>query len=267
MKKFIVEHIKNGKVKKIIIAIAISLAASTGTYAQTSGDTLKMEQMQKMGMDSIPGKKQTAMDMNNPMNTMAHPFYTHMGMPQAVGRYGLRFAVTSTQIAGKSQADFDLQFETGLTKFAGLLIRLESEKTEIMFHFLAIKSKNGMNAFSPLIEFEIPTHEGINTQVGFSTTLSNAHIAFHQVIHYGVREKNFEGSVAIVYKISNRVFLITESLGEKKQNEPGIVTLLGGIKVRINNHLLLALGAEFPVTVNKDFSSRYIFQPDLQLKN
>lgn len=267
MANFIIKQIKNGKVKKIIVAIAIALAAGTGTNAQTSGDTLKMQSMQKMNMDTVPGKKKIVMDMNNPMNTMAHPFYTHMGMPQSVGRYGLRFAVTSTQIAGKSQADFDLQFETGLTKFAGLLIRLESEKAEIMFHFLAIKSKNGMNALSPLIEFEIPTHEGINTQVGFSTTLSNSHIAFHQVIHYGVREKNFEGSVAIVYKISNRVFLIAESLGEKKQNEPGIVTLLGGIKVRINNHLLLALGAEFTVTANKDFSSRYIFQPDLQLKH
>ena len=136
-----------------------------------------------------------------------------------------------------------------------------------MFHFAAIKSKNGMNGFSPLIEFEIPTHEGIYTQVGFSTTLSNSHIAFHQVIHYGLRENNFEGSVALVYKINKRIFLIVESLGEKKKDEQTIVTVLGGIKIRVNNHLFLAFGVQVPVIKNKDFSSLYIFQPDLELKN
>ena len=223
--------------------------------------------MQNMNRDTSATKNKAMKNMDNAMSSMAHPFFTHMGMPQSVGKYSLRFAVTSTQIERKSQADFDLQFETGLTKFAGLLVRLQSEKTEIMVHFLALKSKNGMNGFSPLIEFEIPTHEGIFTQVGFSTTLSNSHIAFHQVIHYGLREKNFEGSVALVYKVSKNVFLIAESLGEKKQDDQALVTVLGGIKIRVSNNLLIAFGIQLPVTKNKDYSSQYIFQPDLELRN
>ena len=225
------------------------------------------QQMPKMKNDSSSVKDTTMKSMDKPMSTMAHPFYTHMGIPQSVGNYSLRFAVTSTQIEGKSQADFDLQFETGLTKFAGLLVRLQSEKTEIMFHFLAIKSKNGMNGFSPLIEFEIPTHEGIYSQVGFSSTLSNSRIAFLQVLHYGLREKNFEGSVALVLKVSKNIFLIAESLGEIKQKHQGVATFLGGVKVRLYNNLLLAFGVQFPVTISKDFSSQYIFQPDLELRN
>ena len=34
MKKYIIKYIKNGRLKKIIIAIAISLEATSGTFAQ-----------------------------------------------------------------------------------------------------------------------------------------------------------------------------------------------------------------------------------------
>jgi hypothetical protein len=232
-----------------------------------NGFSAQCQQMPQMGSDSSKFKNNEKKGMDNMMNSMAHPFFTHMGMPQSVGRYSLRFASFLTQIDKKSYVDFDLQFETGLTKFAGLLIKMDDSKTEIMFHILALKSKNGMNAFSPLIEFEIPTHEGVYTQIGFSTTLSNSRIAFHQVIHYGLRENNFEGSVALVFKVSKRVFLISELLGEKKFDEETSLNLLGGLKVRLNDHLLLALGFQVPVTKKRDFSSQYIFQPDLQLKN
>ncbi len=262
MKKLIIQHIKNCKLKKTIIAIAIALAVSKGTYAQTG-----MPEMAKMNKDSIPDKKQAGMDMNNSMATMVHPFFTHMGMPHKTGTYNLRFAVFSTQIDKKSEADFALQFETGLTKFMGLHLVLQSDKTEIMFQFAGLKSKNGMNAFSPLIEFEIPTHEGIYTQIGFASTLSNTRVAFHQVLHYGLREKNFEGGTAVVYRLSNNIFLVTEVLGEKKQDEQAIVNLLAGFKIRVKSYLLLGLGIQFPITANRDFSSQFVFQPDLQLKN
>ena len=124
-----------------------------------------------------------------------------------------------------------------------------------------------MSGFSPLFEMEIPTHEGIYSQVGFSTTLANSHVAFHQVIHYGLREKNFEGSVALVLKVSKNIFLIAESLGEKKLNEQFIATMIGGVKFRLNNNLLLAFGVQLPITQNRDYSSQFILQPDLELRN
>ena len=82
-----------------------------------------------------------------------------------------------------------------------------------------------------------------------------------------MRENNFEGSVAFVLKVSKNIFLIAESLGEIKQDQQGVATFLGGVKVRLNNNLLLAFGVQFPVTINKEFSSQYILQPDLELRN
>ena len=204
---------------------------------------------------------------------MAHPIFTHMGIPEAVGMYSLCLSTTLTQMNGISIGDFGFHFETGLSKFIGFHLRndrvLTNEHTEIMFQFAAIRSKNGMNGFSPIIEFEIPTHKGvksIETLVGFSTTLSNSHIAFNQAFHYSPREDMVEGSAALVFKISKRIFLITEIQGEKMPEESAIMNLLFGVKVRVTNSLLLALGFQVPVSNNKDFSSQYIFQPDLEWK-
>ena len=235
------------------------------------------QQMPKMNNDSSMAKNQDMKKIDKPMGDMeeevAHPFFTHMGIPEAVGMYSLRLSTLLTQMDGKSTADFGIHFETGLSKFIGLHIRndrvLTNEHTEIMFQFAAIRSKNGMNGFSPIIEFEIPTHRGVKsfeTLVGFSTTLSNSHIAFNQVFHYSPREDMVEGSAALVYKISKRIFLVTEIQGEKMPDEQAIMNLLFGVKFRVTDNLLLALGFQVPVSNNKDFSSQYIFQPDIELK-
>ena len=225
------------------------------------------QQMQNMNNDSS-GREQSMTE-----EEVAHPFFTHMGMPEAVGMYSLRLTALSTQMDEKSKADFAFHFETGLSKFVGLHIRndrfLDNTHTEIMFQFAVIRSKNGMNGFSPIIEFEIPTHKGekrINSLVGFSTTLSNSHIAFNQVIHYNPREDMVDGSAALVYKVSKRIYLVAEVLGEKMPDEQAFINLLGGIKVRLNDNVLLALAYQAPVSKNKDFTSQYIFQPDLEFK-
>ena len=235
------------------------------------------QKMPKIKMDTLADKNQKMKNMDNPMGNMeeevAHPFFTHMGIPEDVGMYSLRLSALSTQIDGKSNADFGLHLETGLSKFVGLHIRndrvLYNAHTEIMFQFAAIRSKNGMNGFSPIIEFEIPTHKGakyFNTLVGFSTTLSNSHIAFNQVLHYSPREDMYEGSAALVYKISKIIFLVAEIQGEKMPDEKAITSLLIGAKVRINKNLLLGIGYQQTITANKDFSSQYIFQPDMVWK-
>jgi ribosomal protein L31 len=258
---------KNNKMKNYSI-LKFNSQLICFLFITLRGFSAYSQQMEAMNTDSSTAKKHNMKEMNSAMTSMAHPFYTHMGMPQSVGKYSLRFAALQTLTDSSSVTDFNLQFETGLTKFAGLLVRLDNDKAEIMFHILAIKSKNGMNGFSPLFELEIPTHEDIiNTQVGFSTTLSNSRVAFHQVIHYGLQEKNFEGSVALVLKVSKRIFLISEFLGEQKQDEELSANILAGIKIRVNNNLLLAFGYQIPVTKNRDFTSQFILQPDLQLNN
>jgi len=205
---------------------------------------------------------------------IAHPFFTHMGMPEAVGTYSLRTSALLTKpMDGKSKGDFAFHLETGITKFVGLHIRndrfLDNTHTEIMFQFAVIRSKDGMSGFSPIIEFEIPTKKGvsrINSLVGFSTAIVRSRFAFNQVIHYNPREDMVDGSVAFVYKVRKGVFFVVESLAEKMMNENAIINLLGGVKIKLSKILILGIGYQYPLTNNKEFLSQYIFQPDMEWK-
>ncbi len=212
---------------------------------------------------------------------LAHPFFTHMGMPDPVGSYSLRVPLTLTKenatvadgikVDGKTKADFGFHFETGLTKTIGLHIRndrvLNNSHSEIMFQFAAIRSKDGMSGFSPIIEFEIPTHKGasgINTLVGFTTAFVRPNFSFNQVLHYGPKEDNIEGSAAVVYKVANGIFLVVEILGEKFPSESAALNMLGGVKVSVGKFLTLGIGYRQPITTNKEFSSQYVFSPDVE---
>ena len=202
----------------------------------------------------------------------AHPFFTHMGMPERVGVYSLRLEGLANRVDGKSKGDFGFHFETGLTKRIGIHIRndsfLERTRSEVMIQFAAIRSKDGMSGFSPIIEFEIPTRRGdgsrIHTLVGFSTALVNKRASFNQVVHYNPREDSVDYSVALVLRVGKRYFPVFEILGEGMRGERPIVNLLGGFKVRMNKNLTLGFAIQAPVTNRKDFSSQLVFQPDIE---
>lgn len=232
------------------------------------------QQMPKMNMDTAKVK-----NVNNKSSQMsddeeiAHPFFTHMGMPEAMGTYSLRLAALATRMDGKTKGDFAFHFETGLSKFVGLHIRndrfLDNTHSEIMFQFAVIRSKDGMSGFSPIIEFEIPTKKGasrINTLVGFSTAIVRSRFAFNQVLHYNPREDMVDGSAALVYKLNKKIFFVVEVLGEKMPDNQAIINLLGGVKIKLNKNIILGIGYQQPITTNKDFSSQYIFQPDMEWK-
>lgn len=244
--------------KKFFLTICFAIfAGSLSLFAQMP---IKMDSATTTTMPTT-----TKMDEELP-----HPFFTHMGMPEAVGTYSLRTAALLTkQTDGTTKGDFAFHFETGLSKTVGLHIRndrfLMNPTTEIMFQFAVLRSKNGMNGISTLIEFEVPTSKGvkrINTLVGFSSTLSNSKVAFNQVLHYNPRADMVDGSVALVFKATSKIFLVAEMLGTRMPD--GIVMLnpLAGVKVRLNKNIILGLGYMRPVTTNKEFSSQTIFQPD-----
>lgn len=234
------------------------------------------QEMPKMNMDTSAVNHQSMSDGGNKMSDedeLPHPFFTHMGMPEGVGVYSLRLAALATQMDSKTNGDFAFHFETSLSKFVGLHIRndrfLYNPRTEVMFQFAVIKSKDGMSGFSPIIEFEIPTKKGesrINTLIGFSTAFVKSRFAFNQVIHYNPREDMIDGSAALVYKAGKRVFLIAEIIGNRMSDGEVIINLLAGVKVKINENIALGIGYQQPITNNMDFSSQYIFSPDMEWK-
>lgn len=203
---------------------------------------------------------------------VAHPFFTHMGVPEAVGVFNLRLAGLVTRADGRTKGDFAFHFETGLTKYIGLHVRndrfLDKTRSEVMFQFAAIRSKNGMSGFSPIIEFEIPTRSGdgkrIHTLVGFSTALANSRVSFNQVVHYNPREDMVDGSAAFVFKAGKRFYPVMEVLAEAMRGDRPIVNVLFGLKVRVNEGLLLGFAFQVPTTSRKDFSSQMVFQPDME---
>lgn len=243
-----------------LIALAGFIALVSFTLSAHGQD--QPTQAPKMNMGNMDGEEQE----------VAHPFFTHMGVPEAVGVYSLRLGALVTRAEGKTDADFAFHFETGLTKFIGVHLRndgiVDRQHTELMFQFAAVRSEDGMSGFAPIIEFEFPTHSGgdqhINTLVGFSTALANSKAAFNQVVHYDPRTNMVEGSAAFVLKLGTRLFPVVEISGEGMPGERPIINLLGGMKVRVNESLLLGIALQAPVTGRQDFSWQLVFQPDIE---
>lgn len=223
--------------------------------------------------NEMSGMDKTAMgNMGTGEQEVAHPFFTHMGMPEGVGVYSLRLGGLLTRSDGKTDPDFAFHFETGLTDFVGIHLRnnavLSDPHTELMFQFAVVKSKDGMSGFAPIIEFEFPTHSGgdrhINTLVGFSTALANAKASFNQVLHYDPRVEMVEGSAAVVVKLGSRLFPVVEISGDGMPGEHTMINLLAGMKVRVNKLLLVGLAVQAPVTERKDFTWQFALEPEME---
>lgn len=246
------------KILTLLIIIFTNLSVSS-----QSNDSTKMKQVMHMKGE----KMKMGMEME-----VAHPFFTHMGVPEAVGVYSLRLSGLLTNTEEKKDGDFAFHFETGLSNFVGLHIRndgvLDRQHTELMFQFAALRSKNGMSGFSPLIEFEIPTKSGgdrhINSLIGFTTALANSKFAFNQAIHFNPRVEEYEFNGSFVIKVGSRFFPIAEIFGQAIPHELPTVNLLGGLKVRLSKKLLIGVAIQGPLSQSKDFKWQLIFQPDIE---
>jgi hypothetical protein len=254
------QEIRSSRRQLGLIALAGFIALVS--FALSAHGQVQPTQAPKMNTGNMDGGDQE----------VAHPFFAHMGMPEAVGVYSLRLGALLTRAEGNRDGDFAFHFETGLTKFIGVHLRnngiLDRQHTELMFQFAAVRSEDGMSGFAPIIEFEFPTYSGgdqhINTLVGFSTALADSKAAFNQVVHYDPRTDTVEGDAAFVLKLGTRLFPVVEMSGEGMPGERPIINLLGGMKVRVNKSLLLGLAIQAPVTRREDFSWQLVLQPDIE---
>jgi hypothetical protein len=198
--------------------------------------------------------KGSTMGMGNEMEEVAHPFFSHMGVPDAVGVYNLRLSGLLTNNEDRKDGDFAFHFETGLTDVIGFHIRndgfLDRDHTELMFQFAAVRSSDKMSGFSPLIEFEFPTKTGgdrhTNALVGFTTSLAGPVMAFNQALHYNARTEEYEFNGAFVVKAGSMIFPVVEIFGEALPHEKPLCNILGGIKIRVSDKLLLGCAPSTP---------------------
>ena len=234
------------------LVLLLLMSPGTPAYCQTN-DTMAGMQMGERRMD------------------LAHPFFTHMGMPEGVGNYALRLAGVSTTEDEDTDGDFGVHLETGLTRTIGLHIRnqevLTEPHTEVTFQFAAVSSQDGMSGFSPFMELEIPTHEGENTFyaiVGFSTAWTTPRFAFNQSLEYSPKEDGLEGSASLVAMVGSRLFPVVEFIGEGAEGSPSLYSAMGGLKGRIDEHFLVGLALELPTSDAREFDYRILLETDIE---
>lgn len=203
---------------------------------------------------------------------IAHPFFTHEGLPDAVGRYSTRLSGLATRADGTTQGDFAFHFETGLTENIGLHLRsdqfLRARRSEAMLQFTVLKSSDGESGIAPIVELEFPTREGggkVRALVGFTSKFARANFALNQVVHYNLSEKSIEASVALVVRASDRVYPVFELLGEGGVDKPTVVNALVGIKYRLRGSMLVGVAYQRPVTSAREITSQFVVQLEFML--
>jgi hypothetical protein len=238
-----------------------------------SNDTMKEMDMGGQTQDTMKSvaPNQPKMNMGEGEMDIVHPFFTHMGMPDAVGHYALRLSDVATREEGHTRGDFGFHLETGLSKRIGLHIRndrvLNNAHTEIMLQYAAIRSRDGMSGFSPFIELEIPTHKDERHTYGlfgFSTMWSTHRLEFNQSVEYSPKEEVLEGSVAMVGKVGQRLFPVAEFVLAAAKDAPPQNSMIGGLKYQINRYIVFGIGYQFPVTKAKEYTHQVLLQTDLE---
>ena len=211
---------------------------------------------------SLPAAAQMAGD-----EEIAHPFFTHEGLPDPVGSYSVRLSGLATRADGKTEGDFAFHLETGLTDRLGLHIRsdqfLMERRSEVMLQYALLKSADGESGFAPLVELEFPTRSGggkARAVVGFTSKLARDKFALNQVVHYNLSEKMFDASVGLVLRASDRVYPVVELLGEGGVGRPTIINALAGVKFRVRGSTLIGVAYKRPITSAREISSQFVVQ-------
>ena len=215
-----------------------------------------MVALPKPAVAQMPGKEE-----------IAHPFFTHEGLPDAVGTYSARLSGLATNADGTTKGDFAFHVETGLTDKLGLHIRsdrfLMARRSEVMLQYALLKSADGESGFAPIVELEFPTRSGggkARVLVGFTTKFARDNFAFNQVIHYNLSEKSVEASAGLVLRVSDSFYPVLELLGEGGVGKPTVVDLLAGVKYRLRGSTLIGVAYRRPVMSARELSSQIVVQ-------
>lgn len=248
----------------LAFSVGVSLACPAALAAQQPAPA---DTMRAMGAAGGPPPMAATPEL-------PHPFFTHMGMPEGVGVYSLRVGGLSNQgldpAMGGRSADMFFHFETGLTDRIGVHVRNDQfrtmPRTEVMFQFLALQSRDGRLGFAPIIEFELPTRSSggprINTLTGFTVAATRSRIAFNGALHFNPREDVVDYSAGWVVAAGRRFFPVVEVLGNAGRGLTSGVRLLGGVKMPITERVLIGFAVQFPVTARRDFGRQLVFGPD-----
>ena len=204
------------------------------------------------------------MDMGTTSDMFAHPFWVHMGVPDKPGEVDIRLLGYRYRFHGFAGGDFGLHLEAGLLPGLGIHIRADGIYNEpdgeimLMYSFLHDSEMN--NGISVFGEAEIPTGAGGDVTTQYVFGLSGRLTAGQVVVwdgnlHYNPKEKMYEYESSFVFRMSSKIYPLVEAKGH---SSPDMATLsvLPGVKFKINDSSALGLGVRIPVLDDKEYDSR-----------
>jgi hypothetical protein len=240
--------------------LALFLTLSVGSVGQAHGEA----EHEKSDWDL------EKVAQSNDHHALVHPFLTHMGMPDNVGELSTRLMSVEQRNDGSTSGTYGFHLETGVVDKLGLHLRNDAvgfkKFTELMLQYAVLRSNSGLNGVALIGELEFPTGQTTDTAKG-GVGISFAYIllpvlAVNSVVHYVPRDEGTEWEIALVTKLTEKIFPVLEASGEMTKDE-NIVNALAGLKFKIPNGHSLGLGYQVGTTAMRDYDSRLILQAEL----
>jgi hypothetical protein len=206
-------------------------------------------------------------------HAFAHPFLTHMGIPDGPGEISIRVGATQEAYNDEVSRDLALHIETGIWNRVGLHFRNDAIKAnthaEMMIQYAVLQNKHGDSGISAFVELEFPTNyvpedkDKVEAEVGLSArnTFSKYGI-IDAGIHYSPEESMVTIEASGILRLTPTIFPIIEGNMEIGGDET-IANLLAGLKMRLRPGTNLGVGGQFGLTEHRHFDNQAIVQLDI----
>ncbi len=259
-----------------VVIIVLSMLL-TGALWGSEAESGTHEEMSGFNLESATGSEHQGMSMEGTSmghHAFAHPFFTHMGMPDGPGEISMRTSAIQDAYNDNVSRDMALHIETGLWDRVGLHLRNDGIKanvhSEIMVQYAVLQNEHADSGISPFVELEFPTNylpkdeDKVVVEIGVSgRKIFGKYGIMDAGIHYAPQESMVSLEASGVLRLTPTIFPIIEGLIEKEGDEDAMVNLLIGTKMRLKPGAHIGVGIQFPLTDYRSFDNRAFVQLEL----
>lgn len=263
-------------VGQYVVIFVLSMLFAVPIFA-SEAESGTHEEMSGFNLESTSGSESQGMAMEGMSmghHAFAHPFFTHMGMPDGPGEISMRTSAIQDAYGDNVSRDLALHIETGLWNRVGLHLRSDGIKanvhSEIMVQYAVLQNEHGDSGISTFVELEFPTNylpkdeDKVVVEIGVSgRKIFGKYGIMDAGIHYAPQESMVALEASGVLRLTPTIFPIIEGLIEKEKDAETTVNLLTGIKMRLKPGAHIGVGIQFPLTDARSFDNRAFVQLEL----
>ena len=214
-------------------------------------------------------------------HAMAHPFLTHMGIPDGPGEASVRLTYLARANGAQTGTDLAFHVEAGIVPRLGLHLRNDAiagaasgeagHGTELMLMYALAQDKAATRGISVFAEAAVPTPQGdgppITAAAGIGARyMWRTRLLLDGIVHVdpmdGLDHLGAEYEASAQVRVAGRVFLIVEDSGEA--GSMGSTNyLLPAVKVGLGHSgATIGAGAQFALTAERAWDRQASFQLD-----